>query len=257
MSKFIRWIVVAVLLVAGGALAASDNTAAVKKLLEKKFPGINASHVVKSPYFGLYEIMAGDQLIYTDAKVKYIIIGSVIDTDNRVNLSEEKLAKMRAIAWSALPLELAIKTVKGDGSRQLAVFADADCPYCRRLESEFKKIDNVTIYTFLYPIDQLHPDSNQKSKKIWCATDREKAWNEWIVDSKLPDNDGKCDTPLATVAALGAKFHVSATPTIVFSNGHVVPGALPVAQLEHELSASEAADAAPAAAVAKKAETTK
>ena len=131
-------------------------------------------------------------MLYTDGKVKYIILGSVIDADKRINLTEEKLAKMRAIEWSALPLELAIKTVKGDGSRKLAVFADADCPYCKRLENEFKKVDNVTIYTFLYPIDQLHPDSNQKSKKIWCAADREKAWREWILDGKLPDNDGKC-----------------------------------------------------------------
>jgi thiol:disulfide interchange protein DsbC len=115
----------------------------------------------------------------------------------------------------------------------------------------------VTIYTFLYPIDQLHPDASQKSRKIWCAADREKAWQEWIIEGKLPDNDGKCETPMATVAELGRKFHVSATPTIVFSGGHVVPGALPVAQLEQELSASEAANAAPAAAVAKQAETKK
>jgi thiol:disulfide interchange protein DsbC len=178
MSKLLRFVLLSVLFSAGAALAAGDEVANVKKILERKFPKIEIGYIAKSPYFGLYEVVAADQTIYTDAKVNYILVGSVIDVNSRVNLSAQKLEKMRSISWSALPLDLAIKTVKGDGSRKLAVFADADCPFCKRLESEFKNIDNVTIYTFLYPIDQLHPDANRKSKMIWCAPDRAQAWKE-------------------------------------------------------------------------------
>src|SRR5207244_6217032 len=139
-----------------------------------------------------------------------------------------------------LPLDLAIKSVKGNGARKIAVFADADCPYCKKLETEMKGVDNVAIYTFLFPIGSLHPDSNRKSKAIWCAPDRDKAWREWIMDGKLPANDGTCATPLDKLLALGNKYNIRATPTIVYADGHVIPGALPMAVLEKEMEEEEA-----------------
>jgi len=264
MRRLIRCVALAASLAAGCVLASGDEAAAaakkpdvpksarkvqlvgeeaaaVKTLFESKFPPAEAAYVGKSPYFGLYEVVVGDTTIYTDAKVSYIIVGTVIDANNKINLSEQRLSKVRAIAWAELPLELAIKSVKGNGARKLAIFADADCPFCRKLETEMKAIDNVTIYTFLYPIDSLHPDANRKSKLIWCAPDRDKAWKEWIMEGKLPAGEPGCETPLERVAALGAKFNVKATPTLVFIDGHVTPGALPLARLERELQEAEVA----------------
>ena len=119
--------------------------------------------------------------------------------------------------------------MKGNGSRKLAIFSDADCPFCARLETELKNIDNVTIYTFLYPIDQLHPDAARKSRIIWCAPDKVKAWDAFFASGTLPSNNGDCDNPLAATSVLGQKLKVSATPTLVFADGSVVPGALPAA----------------------------
>ena len=130
--------------------------------------------------------------------------------------------------------------VKGDGSRKLAVFSDADCPFCARLEESLKDVNNVTIYTFLYPIDQLHPDAARKSRLIWCSPDKVKAWDEFFANGALPDNSGDCDNPVAATAVLGQKLRVSATPTLVFADGSVVPGALPAANLESELQRAEA-----------------
>jgi thiol:disulfide interchange protein DsbC len=214
--------------------------AALKKTLEQKFPGAGIRGIAKSPYFGLYEVQIDDQVVYTDAKAAYILVGSVYDTDTKRNLTEARMREINRVAFGSLPLELAIKKVKGTGERKVAVFSDADCPFCARLENELKAVDNVTIYTFLYPIDQLHPDAARKSKKIWCAPDRLRAWDDFFASAKLPDNAGDCDTPLRATAELGAKLRVTATPTLVFADGSVVPGALPAAQLEAQFKQSEA-----------------
>jgi len=223
--------------------------ASVKKALEAKFPGAQLGVVSKSPYFGLYEAQLDDRLVYTDAKVMYVFVGSIYDTAGRVNLTDQRLRQLNRIDIGTLPLELALKKVKGDGSRKLYVFADADCPFCKRLETEMKGLDNVTIYTFLYPIDSLHPESARKSAQIWCSADRTKAWDEWFDTGKLPDNKGDCPTPIVQTAALGQKYRVNATPTLVFADGSVIPGALPLAQIESEL---KQADAKKAAAPAKR-----
>lgn len=231
--------------------AMSTDAAAVKKLLEQKFPGAAVGSVAKTGYFGLYEAQFDGQLVYTDAKVAYVMVGSIYDATTKQNLSEERLRKLNRVAWDSLPLELAIKKVKGNGSRKLAVFSDADCPFCARLETELKGVDDVTVYTFLYPIDQLHPDSAKKSKMIWCSSDRLKAWDEFFASGKLPDNKGECDTPLAATHTLGEKLRVNATPTLVFADGSIVPGALPRDRLEAAL-VTAAAEVKQAAAEPKK-----
>jgi thiol:disulfide interchange protein DsbC len=229
--------------------ALSRDAATVKKLIEAKFPGAPVANVSKSPYFGLYEAQLDDRMIYTDAKVTYVFVGSVYDTVGRTNLTDKRMRELNRVAIDELPLEMAIKKVKGDGSRKLYVFADADCPFCKRLETEMKGLDNVTIYTFLYPIDSLHPESARKSAQIWCSADRTKAWDEWFDTGRLPDNKGDCPTPIVQTAALGQKYRVNATPTLVFADGSVIPGALPLAQIESEL---KQADAKKAAAPAKR-----
>ena len=219
--------------------ASAKEIAAVKKLLEARFPGAPISNVSKSPYLGLYEAQLDDRMLYTDAKVDYVLVGSIYDTATRTNLTEQRMRKMNRVVWESLPLDIAIKKVKGDGSRKLAVFSDADCPFCKRLETDMKRLDNVTVYTFLFPIDQLHPDAARKSARIWCAPDRLKAWDDWFDSAKLPDNKGDCATPIAQTALLGQKFHVNATPTLIFADGSVIAGALPLDQLEAELNQAE------------------
>lgn len=227
----------------------------IKKVVESRFPGVEVSHIGKTPFPGLFEVMVGDSLAYTDAKVSYIMIGSLIEPNTRTNLTQERMRKLKAIPWAELPLDAAIKTVKGNGSRKFALFHDVDCPFCRRIDKEIAKLNDVTIYTFLYPIPELHPDAARKSKVIWCAADRNKAWEEFTTTSKLPEGEGNCENPIDKVIAIGKKYRVSATPTLVFTDGRTIPGALSLAQLETELNKSEggatAGQAAAKPAVAK------
>ena len=218
----------------------TGEAATLKKNLEQKFPGAEVRGVAKSPYFGLYEVQFDDRIIYTDAKAKYLLVGSVFDTESKINLTDERQRKLNRVDVATLPLDMAIKKVKGNGERKLYIFSDADCPFCAKLEQEMKTVDNVTIYTFLYPIDQLHPDSARKSKIIWCSADRVKSWDTFFESGALPDNSGDCDNPVAKTAELGARFKVSATPTLVFADGSVIPGAMPAARLETELKNADA-----------------
>jgi thiol:disulfide interchange protein DsbC len=235
---------------AASAVITTPEAAAIKKTLTEKFPGAEIRGITKTSYLGgLYEVQFDDRIVYTDAKAAYVMVGSIYDVNQKTNLTEQRMRKLNRVSWDVLPLELAIKKVKGSGERKLVIFSDADCPFCHKLEDEMKGLDNVTIYTFLFPIDQLHPQAAQKSKQIWCSADRTKAWDDYFASGKLPDNKGECANPVAATQALGAKLRISATPTMILADGTVVPGAVPLARLEAEMKDAEAElKAKPAAA---------
>ena len=232
--KLIPFALAATLMLAASAQA---NETVIRKALLQQFPSAQISSIKKTPYSGLFEVYLDGQLLYADAKAQYIFTGDVIDLKNRRNLTQARLNQLQAVSWDTLPLKNALKTVKGTGARKLVVFSDVDCPYCRKFEEELTKVDNITVYTFMYPIEGLHPKAVQTSKQIWCAPDRNKAWDEYISGGKVPSNDGKCANPVDETIALGIKLKVSGTPTIIFANGQRVPGMVPAAQLERLLAA--------------------
>lgn len=218
------------------SLSASANEASIKKAVEAKFGKVES--VTKTNYFGLYEIYADGQIMYTDEKVSAFLIGNLIDGKSMKSVTEERMRKLTAIKFSDLPFERAIKQVHGDGKRVLATFEDPNCGYCKRLAKDLAKLENVTIYTFLYPI--LSPDSTEKAKQIWCSADKAKAWNEQM-DGKSPSGKSDCDNPVLKNVELGRKLGINGTPTIFFADGDRIPGALPLAQIEQRLNQAGAA----------------
>lgn len=210
------------------------DEASVKKAVEAKLGNIKVTSVTKSGYLGLYEVYADGQIIYTDEKVSALLSGQLFDAKTMKNVTAERMQKLAAINFSDLPLELAVKQVRGDGKRIMATFEDPNCGYCKRLAKEMTKLDNVTIYTFLMPI--LSPDSLEKSNRIWCSADRAKAWNDWMQDGHAPGGKGDCDTSaVKKTVELGQKLNISGTPTLFFADGTRVPGAVPLAQIEAKL----------------------
>lgn len=223
-------ICLALLLLAVGAAHADE--ASVKKSVEAWMGG-KVDAVRKAGVLGLYEIQIGNELYYTDEKVSLLFDGNIIDTKTRKNLTQARINKLSAIKFADLPLELAVKTVRGDGRRVFATFEDPNCGYCKKLTKEMAGMDNVTIYTFLLPI--LSRDSAEKSRAVWCAADRAKAWNDLMVNGTVPAA-GTCDAPIEKVVALAQKYNIRGTPTIFLSDGERIPGAVPVAQLEQKLA---------------------
>ena len=213
---------------------AHAGEAEIKKAVAEIFgPNARVEAVRKAEALGLYEVQIGTDVIYADENGEHFVIGNILETKTRKNFTELRKAKLAQIKFSDLPLELAVKTVRGNGKRTFATFEDPNCGYCKKLAKEMVGMTDITMYTFLYPI--LSPDSSDKSKAIWCAGDRAKAWNKWMVGSEAPVA-GTCDAPLDKVVALGQKLGVHGTPTIFLANGERLPGYVPLDRLESELN---------------------
>jgi thiol:disulfide interchange protein DsbC len=206
----------------------------IRQSLQSKFPDIGKiEHVAKTPYSGLYEVIIDDRLMYTDAQGEYLIEGNVIETKSRRNLSEERRRVLFAIDFDKLPLELAVKKVKGNGKRKMAIFSDPNCSFCKRLEKELSGINNVTLYFFMYPI---FPGSDEIVRNVICAKNPLKVWDDWMLSEVVPAK-ATCTTQTDKVLALGRKLHVNGTPNLVFANGIQIPGYLSAAELEKNLNA--------------------
>lgn len=206
----------------------------IRQSLQSKFPGIgNLEHVVKTPYAGLYEVVIGEQLLYTDEHGLYLFDGSVIEVKTRTDLSEQRRHQLFAIEFDKLPLDLAVKKVKGNGKRKMAYFTDPNCGYCKKLEKELSKVNDVTLYLFLYPIFQ---GSDVAVRNVLCAKNPAKAWDELMLNGIQPAS-ASCKTGTEKVMALGQKLHVNGTPNLIFADGTQAPGYLPSEELEKHLNA--------------------
>ena len=218
--------------------SATAQEAAIRKNLGDRIPVFKVIDEVKpSPIPGLFEVRVnGSDIYYTDAQGNYLVQGDLIDTKERRNLTEERVAKLTAIKFDALPLKDAFTVVRGNGKRKLAIFEDPNCGYCKRFERDLQNVDNVTLYMFLYPI--LGADSTERSRAIWCAKDPAKAWQDFMVRDKNPaPAAASCDsTALARNVELGRNHKISGTPTLIFTDGSRVPGAIDSKQVEKLLA---------------------
>lgn len=228
-------------IVLAGMLACSLGTAlaqeaVIRKNLAERLPNLpKIDEVSKTPMNGLYELRLNDsEIFYTDAEGNFLIQGHLIDTKARRNLTEERVDKLSAIDFAALPLKDAFTVVRGNGKRKMAVFEDPNCGYCKRFEKDLQKVSDVTVYMFLYPI--LSPDSIEKSKNIWCTKDKAKAWQDMMVRDQ-PAPKATCDTTaIERNVAFGKKHKITGTPTVFFVDGSRVPGAIGAPQVEKLLA---------------------
>jgi thiol:disulfide interchange protein DsbC len=239
MYKIIRTVLIAALMAT--SFAAFSQEAAIRENIAKRIPQLKAiDEVTKTGIPGVYELRVnGTEIYYTDSNANYLIQGNLIDTKQRRNLTEERIEKLTAVKFDTLPFKDAFTIVHGNGQRKLAVFEDPNCGYCKRFERDLQKVDNVTIYLFLYPV--LGPDSVEKSKAIWCAKDKAQAFQDWMVrDQPVPAAAAMCDSSaIARNVELGRRLKINGTPTLVFTNGSRVPGAIDAKQVEKMLTESK------------------
>lgn len=211
----------------------------VKKRFESEFDGIQVEEVTPTPFEGILELrLQGNDLLYTNANVDFILQGSLVDVSSLTDLTAQRIEKLNRVDFTSLPLDKAIKIVKGDGSRQIAIFEDPNCIYCKRLHETLNEVDNVTVYSLLFPI--LTPESRTLSEHVWCADDRTAAWNAWMQDGKKPAAK-TCDTPIDDLLKFGMQQGVQGTPAIFFEDGTRASGWLPVDKLTERLDTATAA----------------
>jgi thiol:disulfide interchange protein DsbC len=215
--------------------AAADE-AAIGGLFQREFPESTVKSVSPAPVPGIFEVVVDGRVLYTSQDGRYVFSGSLIDTKTKRNLTQAALAKINAIPSDRLPLDLAIKRVKGNGDRKIAIFEDPHCPYCRKLEQNMMGIDDLTIYTFLFPIEQIHPGATNESQAIWCDKNPAKAWDDAMLFGVAPKKaSSSCQTPIDKIVKFGYEHGIVATPTLFFSDGRRVVGALSAQDLKTEL----------------------
>ena len=212
------------------AVPALANEAQIRKVLEPKLRGAKIEGVQPAPVPGLWEVRfrgeRGWGVIYTDATASYVIEGNIVDLRTNRDLTEERVRKLSAVKFESLPLDLAVKIQRGNGKRVLAMFSDPYCPACRDFERTLSKIDDITVYVFMYPV--IRPENADHSRAVWCAPDRAKAWLELAAapKPKLPDVPKGCGDPVDKVLKLGRSLGVNSTPTLVLANGERLAGGL-------------------------------
>ena len=235
MNKFISvTTVIGVTLFWTGQIHAQPEQQVKTEIQKKLGANVKVKSVSPAPVSGLYEVLVGNDIFYTDVSAKYLIQGEIIELATGKNITEQRQADLNRIKWSDLTPANAIKNVRGNGSRQLAIFSDPNCGYCKRLDKTLQQLDNVTIYTYLIPI--LSPDSAQKAKQIWCSSDPNKVYMDWMVNGIAPSGKGDCATPLDKNMAFAKTYGVTGTPTLFFTDGSRFPGAVQIADIEKKLS---------------------
>jgi len=206
----------------------------IKAEFKKSVPEAPVDTVRKMPNSNLYEVVVGGDIVYTDEKASFIVMGPMIDLKTKENLTDARLRQVNAISFEQLDTKNAIKIVRGNGSRKLAIFEDPNCGYCKRFERDLLAVNDVTVYVFLYPI--LSQNSVDQSKQIWCSKDPGKMWLDHMTKDLAPAGDGSCATPLDQNLAFGHAKRINGTPTLVFENGERVPGVMPIAEVEKKLA---------------------
>ncbi len=235
MAKIIKRFGIAFVLLSlfGSANAMSEKQ--IRSELQKRLgTSANVRNITPSPIPGLFEVQINNEILYTDSAAKYLIQGEMIDLATGTNLTSKRQEDVNRIKWSELPQTNAIKIVRGNGSRQIAVFSDPNCGYCKRLEKTLQQLDNVTIYNYLIPI--LSADSALKSKQIWCAADQQKAWNDWMLSNITPSGKSDCANPIDKNMAIAKTYGINGTPTIFFTDGSRFPGAVQLSDIEKKLA---------------------
>ncbi len=235
MAKIIKRFGIAFVLLSlfGSANAMSEKQ--IRSELQKRLgTSANVRNITPSPIPGLFEVQINNEILYTDSAAKYLIQGEMIDLATGTNLTSKRQEDVNRIKWSELPQANAIKIVRGNGSRQIAVFSDPNCGYCKRLEKALQQLDNVTIYNYLIPI--LSADSALKSKQIWCAADQQKAWNDWMLSNITPSGKSDCANPIDKNMAIAKTYGINGTPTIFFTDGSRFPGAVQLSDIEKKLA---------------------
>ncbi len=235
MTKNLKHVSIGLLILGMASSVFALNEKQIRTEIQKRLgTSANVRNVTPSPIPGLFEVQVNNEIFYTDSNAKYLIQGEMVELASGNNLTTKRQEDINRIKWSELPQAQAFKVVRGNGSRQIAVFSDPHCGYCKRLEKTLQQLDNVTIYNYLIPI--LSADSALKSKQIWCAADQQKVWNDWMLNNLGPSGKSDCANPIDKNLTLAKNYGINGTPTIFFTDGSRFPGAVQLADIEKKLA---------------------
>lgn len=234
-----------------GALAAPTlEEANLMATLKKAYPATNFTSVTASEVPGIYEVWMGPNVAFISPKnPRFFIMGRLLDAQTATDLTGPKLARAqhsargvadtvdspdRPIDTSKLPLQDALKVVHGSGARTIYSFSDPACSFCRRLEPELAKLQDITIYTFVLPFQ-----GRQLPQGVLCSADPVKSWQSVMLNGDTTGLNGQadCASPLDRNVALARQLGVNGTPTIFYADGTRTTGYVPLSEIDRRIVA--------------------
>ena len=246
----------------------SPEVMAVMQNLKRVYPKTTFGQIRETGLPGIYEVVIGRNIAYVEGSGRYFIFGHMMDMPTQRDLTQarktelgipsvaandiresggaagspsierQQAAEEKRIDFAGLPRSDSFQIVKGSGKRRFAVFTDPDCPFCKRLEENLVGLTDATIDIYMFPIAQLHPDSVRKAKDVWCAKDKNKAWNDLMLNNKEAGK-ADCVNPIDRNVALAQRLGINGTPTLILPSGRVIPGAIPLASLTGMLDSEQ------------------
>lgn len=213
-------VLMGVVLVMAAGLAVADEVAARVDRAVTNLTGMPARAVKKLPSLELYEVQTPGGFFYVDKEATFIVSGQAFDAKTKENLTQKATTELQKFRWEDLPLDKAIKVVRGNGARKMLTFEDPNCGYCKKIAAEFTKLNNVTIYVM--PLAILSPDSEVQVTNILCAADPAKAWVSTMLSGQRAADcrdKGRIEQGkrrVEEVRALAAKYMVTGTPTMFY-----------------------------------------
>lgn len=216
------------------------NTAKIEKNLRANYPDVKVESITQSPFKGIYEVYMGGRMIYTNEDAQYVLVGDLLDLKNKTNITQEHEKKFHRINIADLPLDQAIKHVRGNGQRTLYLFSDPLCSYCQQLEQQMTSVEDVTVYLFLLPLRNIHPQSEEVASRIWCSAEQFEAWEDLVLHRQAPKASNSCNNPINANIALAERLGIEGTPAYFLKNGEALFGLRTADQMNDLLNRANA-----------------
>ena len=220
-------------------VAESASKTAIQKSLGAVLPGVTLENIQPSPVDGISEVLVGPRLFYVTNDGKYLLQGSLIDLETRIDVSEERRKGIRLNAINEVGEDNMIIFPAAESRHTITVFTDIDCGYCRKLHNEIDQYNakGITVRYLMYPRTGVDTPSYQKAVAVWCEKDRQDALTRAKAGEQLKGGTD-CANPVQAHFELGQMVGVRGTPALVLDDGEMLPGYIPADKLAKALDES-------------------
>lgn len=212
--------------------AAHADESAIRQALARQ--GIKNADISASPIAGVSTVLINSGVIYMTDDGQYIIEGPMYDVSGKraVNISNTVLLNKLDV------LEPEMIIYKAPEERYVVtVFTDITCGYCRKLHEEIGDYNalGITVRYLAFPRQGIASQTARQLRSIWCAADRNKAFNDAIAGGDIPQ--ASCNIDISKHYNFGVQLGINGTPAMILSDGMVLPGYRPPKELKALLDA--------------------
>ena len=208
---------------------------AVEAKLRGLVPNAKTIAVSETPIAGVLQVQINSDIVYVTSDGKYLLQGQIMDIDSRSNLTDQAKSGIRLGLLTGLNEDEQITFAPEKPEHSVLVFTDIDCGYCRKLHNEMAEYNEqgIAIHYMAFPRAGIGSASFDKFVSVWCADDPKAAMT--LAKNGSDPEPQKCPTPIAEQYDLGREVGVTGTPALVTTDGTLIPGYMPPAQLRARL----------------------